>query len=203
MKRALSTEELLRGLSPEARDEAIRLAARLQVESDQSRSLLAAAREAGIEECHLREAAHRLRGAPVEMPPASRLAWSFEHPLAASLAFVFAFLQLLGIAAFFAGAAPETLWLLLGVSAALGVTLPRARARYSAPGFVALTGAVIIGLHLLHIHWGNGLSLAGAAESAWRLVAAEVLVAWLGAALAGLRNRRGRLVPLGKPSLIR
>ncbi len=62
METRRTTESLFAGLSPEARVEAVRLAARMQEGGDEGADLLAAAREAGVADAHLREAARRLSG---------------------------------------------------------------------------------------------------------------------------------------------
>lgn len=62
---AQTTEVLFAALSPEAREEAVRLAARFQDRGDEGAHLVAAAREAGITDSHLREAAMRLAGVGV------------------------------------------------------------------------------------------------------------------------------------------
>lgn len=63
-----TTEELFTKLTPDQRVEAIRLAARLQDQGEEGSGLVAAAREAGIRDDYLQEAARRMKSEPRSEP---------------------------------------------------------------------------------------------------------------------------------------
>lgn len=60
MENELTTQEMFAAMDPKSREEAVRLATRMQEESNEGGDLVAAAYEAGVEDRYLREAAREL-----------------------------------------------------------------------------------------------------------------------------------------------
>ena len=186
-----STENPLSGLSPEAREEVVRLTARLQAESEQDRNLLSAAREAGIEDRFLAEAADRMRSAHPDPPRSS------APILPATVLVLFVFAQCYASAGTFLGGTfhgPGTgnLWVSFFFAALLGVVLPRARSRWLAPLIVLLTWIALIAFYrLMAYSSGDPLATMGLTYAS-RIAALEAALALAGAYVGGLWNAAER-----------
>lgn len=171
-----TTETLFATLSPEAREEAIRLAARLQAQDGESVGLVAAARAAGIEDRFLREAVGRTSIPPVAVvTPMTRTSPAISDARAAGLLLLGATLVLSHASVRFGG------WFLAYALAfllpfALAALLP-GRSRWLAPALVLVTGVIV---HVF-MSIAGGWPWFGAYFYLLRAVGIETLLAMAGA----------------------
>lgn len=179
MRNEPTTDELFAGLSSEARTEALRLAARLQAEGEESSHVLQAAREAGIEDRFLRAAAVKVQ----PLIAKGRVAPTFPVTLAVVPTILFFFAQGYAGSVTFGGVSGANIWLPMFLAALMGASLPRNRNRWLAPLAVVATWVAVT------IFFGIVASLEGrgfpemAYTYAFRIVVVEAALAFFGALL--------------------
>ena len=169
-----TTEELFEGLTPQAREEAVSLASRLQEQDAETSHVLAAAREAGIEDRYLREAISRLG------KPATESSSRFAVVPAAIVGILFLFAQGYAGTVTFQGIAAANLWIPMFLAAALGAVLPRNRNRWLAPLVVLGTWLAVTAFYSV-ISSDAVSNISEAQTYAYRIAIFEAALAFFGA----------------------